>query len=152
MTWTNCLVRRAGVSIALDHQQEAEMGKEDHRPTRKPNRFTTLQRRVSPHISGSTDSKPQEASVAPAWRSTSHNFSHDTSTSLQLAAPGPGGARTGSGVQRLELHVSLLARLCFLLLPPLGWLASGLWPLEEHREYPPVQARFHKWTRPLATY
>lgn len=103
------------------------MGKEDHRPTRKPNRFTTLQRRVSPHISGSTDSKPQEASVAPAWRSTSHNFSHDTSTSLQLAAPGPGGARTGSGVQRLELHVSLLARLCFLLLPPLGWLASGLW-------------------------
>ncbi|KAG6356155.1 hypothetical protein INS49_015542 [Diaporthe citri] len=107
------------------------MANQEHPPTPKPNRFTTLQRRVSPHTPGSTDSKPQEASVAPAWRSTSHNTSHDTSTSLQLAAPGPHGARTGSGVQRLELHVSLLAR---------------LWPLEEHREYPPVHARFHKWT------
>lgn len=102
--------------------------KNTHQPP-KPNRFTTLQHRVSPHTRGSTDSKPQEASVVPAWRSTSHNTSHDTSTSLQLAAPGPHGARTGSGVQRLELHVSLLARLWFFCsCRPLGWLASsGLW-------------------------
>lgn len=126
---TDCLVRRPGVSIILDRQHKAEMCRQEHRPTPKPDRFTTLQRRVSPHTSDSTDSKPQEASAAPAWRSTLHNASHDTSTSLQPAAPGPGGARTGSGVQRLELHVFLLARLWLLLLPSLGWpLASGKTP------------------------
>lgn len=122
------------------------MGNQENTHQKTPSQTVSqrLQRRVSPHTSGSTDSKPQEASVAPAWRSASHNTSHDTSTSLQLADPGPHGARTGSGVQRLELHVSLLARLSFFA--PAAPRLAGLWPLEEHREYPPAHTRFHKWT------
>lgn len=118
------------------------MGEEQHPPTNpRPNRFTTLQRRVSPHTPDSTDSKPQEAFVSPAWPSTSHNASHDTSTSLQLAAPGSNGlGRTASRAACLSAGAPLV------FTPAASRLAYGLWPLEEPREYPPAHARFHKWT------